>query len=137
MESSDIQNQQKTKQKDTTSSQHERRQEPRYAVDEEIVAFLDKVPCRVLDFSKNGIGLTAIMNDPLTGEDTTLDILIAQDKVFINDIPCRIVNSNVSNISTEMSVLTTRRFGILFEELDEEHRAQLNTILSRYSIGSA
>lgn len=137
MESSDSMKRSIDKQGDTIANRQERRKENRYPVDEELIAFLNKVPCRVLDVSRSGMGLASIMNDPLASHDTTLDILLAEEKVFISDIPCRVVNSTISSISTELSLLTSRRLGILFDDLDEDIRSQLDSILRRYVAGSA
>ncbi len=125
------------KQDSTIPNCQERRKEVRYPVDEELIAFINKVPCRVLNVSRSGIGLSSIMNEPLTSQDTTLDILLAEEKLFISDIPCRIVNNTISGINTELSVLTTRRIGVLFDDLDPERRSQMDDILERYVAGSA
>lgn len=83
------------------------------------------------------IGQKNITNELLTGQDTTLDILLAGEKQFISNIPCRIVNSTIRNINIELSVLTTSRLRVLFDDIDEDMRAQLDTILKRYVAGSA
>lgn len=83
------------------------------------------------------IGQKNITNKLLTGQNTTLDILLAGEKQFISDIPCRIVNSTIRNITIELSVLTTRKLRVLFDDIDEDMHAQLDTILKRYVARSA
>lgn len=115
----------------------ERRRHSRYCISDKVIAFLDNIPCRILDMSHGGVAVKFIMNGELPGQQPVLDILLSEQRLYLKNIPCTIVSEVIDMNEPQPNFFTLIRFGISFANLSDEHRTQVDKILMNHTTGAA
>lgn len=123
----------------STKEQSDRRTYQRYLVKESV--FLTFRPTfnklgSLKDISKSGVSFEYIayesMDTPINVE---IDIFSKSMDIHLSKVPCKVVYDVKIGDSFTMNQVETRRCGLQFEGLSNQHSLQLKSILSSYIAG--
>ena len=92
---------------------------------------------RIQDICLGGLAFTYIVDDGPSEQPTFISIFLSGEKVFLSNIPCKIVYDTPLEDQNFMSsvLLRTRRCGVKFTEPEQEQVTQLKHFLENYTKG--
>jgi len=115
----------------------ERRSSRRYLVQEGAFAFINNTPFTIQNISEGGMMLQSVVFDDTPDEHLVLDIFLKSEDLYLKNIPVRLVSHSKSRSTTPFSAIQVRLYGLAFENLDEEQRILLDTLISKDAEGQA
>ena len=87
----------------------------------------------ITDISKGGIAFQYIQKEKQLGDFKTLDILVAEDDFYLQDLRIKVVSDVPVAGDLGLGPFTTRRMGVQFRDLTPEQEAALNHFISNYT----
>ena len=92
---------------------------------------------RIQDICIGGLAFTYIVDDGPSEQPTFISIFLSGEKVFLSNIPCKIVYDTPLEEQHPLSsvLLRTRRCGVKFIEPEQEQVTQLKHFLENYTRG--
>ena len=94
---------------------------------------------RIQDICLGGLAFTYIVDDGPSEQPTFISIFLSGKKVFLSNIPCKIVYDTLLEEQHFVSsaLLKTKRCGVKFTEPEQEQVTQLKHFLENYTKGIA
>jgi hypothetical protein len=96
---------------------------------------------KIKDISIGGLSFEYIVGEDTKQQPSQVDIFMTGDVFHIYDVPCKLIydiDIQVPHVKNNyVKILTTRRCGVQFGELNEEDRFQLELFLEAHIIGFA
>lgn len=92
---------------------------------------------QLLEISKEGLSLRCTSKPEESDNYTLLEIFLSGDDFNIDEIPFKIISAIEMVGDSKSSELTLKRYGIRFDQLKPEQKAQLDHFLLNHTLGEA
>jgi len=119
------------------STEEDRRQSRRFRMQEGAFAFIDNTPFTIQDISEGGMMLQSVVFDEMPAEHLLLDIFLKSEKFYLENVPVRLIRQLKNKAKTPFSTIQVRRYGLAFEDMDEQQRKLLDSLIFSNTVGEA
>lgn len=92
---------------------------------------------QMLDISRGGLSLKYFVDSEKSKDYSRLGIFLSGGDFILDQISFRTVSDTVINSSPPFSMITLRRFGVQFENMQPDQVAKLDYFLLNYTLGEA
>ncbi len=92
---------------------------------------------RVLDISSDGLSIEYISTNGVDGQFTEIDLMLLDQGLLLQKLPCRIVYDNKLEETCSKAGLMVRRCGLQLGSLSTNQQAMLKMFLSGHSEATA
>jgi len=123
--------------KNMTSPRTERRRYPRFRVREGAYAFINNIPFTIQDISEGGMKLQSVVFDETPLENLKVDIFVNNGKFYLQGLPVRLVCMLNDATASPFSAVHAKHFGFMFENLSEQQKILLDTLITYNTVGEA
>lgn len=115
----------------------DRRQHPRFRVRDGAYAFINNIPFTIQDISEGGMRIKSVVYDEAPLENLKIDIFVNNGKFYLKDVPVRLVSLLQDEATTPFSAIHVKRFGFQFEDLTDQQKHLLDSLITYNSVGEA
>lgn len=121
----------------TTEKNEERRRHKRFQVSDGAFAFINNMPFTIRNISTGGMSLQSVFFEDAAQEDLTLDLFLQDEKLYLQDIPVRLINVRKNHAGSPFSTIPVRCLGLQFGDLTEQQKTRLDFFISQTTTGAA